>query len=41
MQMHNPPHPGRILKEALENVPTTVTDFAAISASPEWPSLVC
>jgi addiction module HigA family antidote len=29
MQMHNPPHPGRILKEALENVPTTVTDFAA------------
>jgi len=29
MQMYNPPHPGRILKEALENVPTTVTDFAA------------
>lgn len=29
MQMHNPPHPGRILKEALENVPTTVTAFAA------------
>jgi addiction module HigA family antidote len=29
MQMYNPPHPGRMLKEALENVPTTVTDFAA------------
>jgi len=29
MRMHNPPHPGRILKEALENVPTTVTAFAA------------
>ncbi len=29
MQMHNPPHPGRILKEALEHVPITVTDFAA------------
>ena len=29
MQMHNPPHPGRILKEALENVPISVTDFAA------------
>ncbi len=29
MEMYNPPHPGRILKEALEGVPTTVTDFAA------------
>jgi antitoxin HigA-1 len=29
MRMHNLPHPGRILKEALENVPTTVTAFAA------------
>ena len=29
MPMHSPPHPGRILKEAIENVPTTVTDFAA------------
>jgi len=29
MRMYNPPHPGRILKEALENVPITVTDFAA------------
>jgi len=29
MRMHNPPHPGGILKEALENVPITVTDFAA------------
>jgi addiction module HigA family antidote len=29
MQMHNPPHPGRILKDALENIPMTVTQFAA------------
>ena len=29
MRMHNPPHPGRILKEALESIPMTVTDFAA------------
>jgi addiction module HigA family antidote len=27
--MHNPPHPGRILKEALKNTPISVTDFAA------------
>jgi addiction module HigA family antidote len=27
--MYNPPHPGRIVKEALENVPITVTAFAA------------
>src|ERR1022692_4804846 len=29
MEMYDPPHPGGILKEALEHVPTTVTDFAA------------
>jgi addiction module HigA family antidote len=29
MEMYDPPHPGGILKEALENVPTTVTAFAA------------
>jgi addiction module HigA family antidote len=29
MQMYNPPHPGRILKEAIESIPMTVTDFAA------------
>ena len=29
MRMHNPPHPGRILKEALEAIPMTVTAFAA------------
>jgi addiction module HigA family antidote len=27
--MYDPPHPGGILKEALENVPTTITAFAA------------
>lgn len=29
MQMYNPPHPGRIVKSALEEIPMTVTDFAA------------
>jgi addiction module HigA family antidote len=29
MRMFNPPHPGRILKEALEDIPMTVTQFAA------------
>jgi addiction module HigA family antidote len=29
MQMHNPPHPGRIVKEALENIPMSVTAFAS------------
>ena len=29
MQMHNPPHPGFILKEALEELSMTVTDLAA------------
>jgi len=29
MQMHNPPHPGRVLKSALAAVPITVTDFAS------------
>jgi addiction module HigA family antidote len=28
-RMYNPPHPGRVLKEAIENVPMTVTEFAA------------
>ena len=28
MRMYNPPHPGRILKAALEAIPMTVTDFA-------------
>jgi len=29
MRMFNPPHPGRIVKEALEAIPMTVTDFAS------------
>jgi addiction module HigA family antidote len=29
MRMHNPPHPGAIIKEALESIPMSVTDFAA------------
>lgn len=29
MRMHNPPHPGGIIKEALENIPMSVTEFAA------------
>ena len=29
MPMHNPPHPGLVLKDALENMPITVTEFAA------------
>jgi addiction module HigA family antidote len=28
MQMHNPPHPGGIIKEALESIPMSVTAFA-------------
>ena len=28
MRMHNPPHPGGILKEALESIPMSVTEFA-------------
>jgi addiction module HigA family antidote len=28
MRMHNPPHPGGILKEALESIPMSVTAFA-------------
>ncbi len=28
MPMHNPPHPGGILKEALEAIPMSVTAFA-------------
>src|ERR1035438_5436163 len=27
-QMHNPPHPGRIIKEAIEAIPMSVTGFA-------------
>ncbi len=27
--MHNPPHPGEVLKDVLENVPMTITKFAA------------
>jgi addiction module HigA family antidote len=27
--MHNPPHPGRIVKETIEAIPMTVTAFAA------------
>ena len=29
MPMHNPPHPGRIIKEAIESIPMSVTAFAA------------
>jgi len=29
MRMHNPPHPGRVLKDALEAIPMTVGEFAA------------
>jgi addiction module HigA family antidote len=28
MPMFNPPHPGGIVKEALESIPMTVTEFA-------------
>lgn len=28
MRMHTPPHPGGILKEALESIPMSVTAFA-------------
>jgi addiction module HigA family antidote len=28
MQMYNPPHPGGILKEALESIPMSVSAFA-------------
>ena len=29
MEMYNPPHPGAVLKDILENVPMTVGEFAA------------
>ena len=29
MRMHNPPHPGRIIKDAIEAIPMSVTAFAA------------
>jgi antitoxin HigA-1 len=28
-RMYNPPHPGEILRDALDGLPMTVTDFAA------------
>ncbi len=28
MEMYNPPHPGAVLKDALEGVPMTVGEFA-------------
>jgi len=28
MRMHNPPHPGRIIKEAIEALPMSITAFA-------------
>ena len=28
MQMHNPPHPGSVLRDALAGIPMSVTDFA-------------
>jgi len=28
MEMYNPPHPGSIIKEALESIPMSVTAFA-------------
>jgi antitoxin HigA-1 len=29
MRMHNPPHPGRIIKDAIQAIPMSVTAFAA------------
>jgi len=29
MPMHNPPHPGRVIRSALDAIPMTVTEFAA------------
>ena len=29
MRMYDPPHPGEIIKEALDNIPISVTAFAA------------
>jgi addiction module HigA family antidote len=29
MRLHNPPHPGRIIKEANADIPMSVTGFAA------------
>jgi addiction module HigA family antidote len=29
MRMHNPPHPGSIIKEAIQAIPISVTAFAA------------
>jgi addiction module HigA family antidote len=29
MEMYNPPHPGRMIKDALPEIPMTVSEFAA------------
>jgi addiction module HigA family antidote len=29
MRIHNPPHPGRIIKEAIAAIPMSITGFAA------------
>lgn len=29
MRMHNPPHPGRIIREGIEAIPMSITGFAA------------
>ncbi|GGG86159.1 HigA family addiction module antitoxin [Edaphobacter dinghuensis] len=29
MDMYNPPHPGAVIKDILENVPMTLAEFAA------------
>jgi addiction module HigA family antidote len=29
MEMFNPPHPGRILKDVLPEIPMTISQFAA------------
>ena len=29
MRMYNPPHPGRMIKDALPEIPMTVSEFAA------------
>lgn len=29
MRMHNPPHPGQVLRDALKALPITVAQFAA------------
>ncbi|HZY63963.1 MAG TPA: HigA family addiction module antitoxin [Edaphobacter sp.] len=29
MEMHNPPHPGAVIKDILQGLPMTVSEFAA------------